>query len=125
MSYEELKKKYGIKFDTGGYTGVWGPEGRFAMLHQKELVLNATDTKNILDSVSIIRKVVAAVGSNLFAKLSGLNGGFGAGMPNNNTEQLEQNVNISATFPNVNSKLEIEEALSDLVNLAAQRALRT
>jgi len=39
-------------------------------------------------------------------------------------EELEQNVHIEASFPNVNSKKEIEEALNDLVNLAAQRAMR-
>jgi hypothetical protein len=33
-----------VKMDTGGYTGDWGPDGKIAMLHQKELVLNAEDT---------------------------------------------------------------------------------
>lgn len=51
------KEKYPNKFDTGGYTGAWGPEGRLAMLHEKELVLNADDTKNILSSVEIIREI--------------------------------------------------------------------
>jgi chromosome segregation ATPase len=27
--------------DTGGYTGEWGPEGKLAVLHEKEIVLNA------------------------------------------------------------------------------------
>jgi hypothetical protein len=27
-------------FNTGGYTGAWGPEGKLAVLHEKELVLN-------------------------------------------------------------------------------------
>jgi hypothetical protein len=26
---------------TGGYTGEWGPEGKLAILHEKEIVLNA------------------------------------------------------------------------------------
>lgn len=39
-------------------------------------------------------------------------------------ESIEQNVKIDANFPNVNSKREIEEAFDNLVNLAAQRALR-
>ena len=39
-------------------------------------------------------------------------------------EGIEQNVHIDATFPNVNSKREIEEAFNDLVNLATQRAMR-
>ena len=40
------------------------------------------------------------------------------------TPTIEQNVHIDATFPNVDSKREIEEAFNDLVNLAAQRAMR-
>jgi hypothetical protein len=27
-------------FNTGGYTGEWGTDGKLAMLHEKELVLN-------------------------------------------------------------------------------------
>jgi hypothetical protein len=45
-------------FDTGGYTGAWGTDGRLAMLHQKELVLNASDTENMLAAVDILREVV-------------------------------------------------------------------
>ena len=41
--------------DTGGYTGSWGSDGRVAILHQKELVLNAEDTANMLASVGILR----------------------------------------------------------------------
>ena len=50
LSDKEAEKKYGkvhssyIPFDTGGYTGQWGQEGKVAMLHEKELVLNKTDT---------------------------------------------------------------------------------
>ena len=43
--------------DTGGYTGEWGKEGRWALLHEKELVLNKNDTANILDAVKISRSV--------------------------------------------------------------------
>jgi hypothetical protein len=44
-------------FDTGGYTGEWGPEGRMAMLHQKEIVLNAHDTENFLTAIGIVRDI--------------------------------------------------------------------
>jgi hypothetical protein len=44
-------------FDTGGYTGAWGPEGRLAMLHQKELVLNEYDTENFLAAIGIVRDI--------------------------------------------------------------------
>jgi hypothetical protein len=44
-------------YDTGGYTGEWGAEGRMAMLHEKEIVLNKTDTVNILKAVDIVRSL--------------------------------------------------------------------
>ena len=46
-------------FDTGGYTGDWhNDEGRLAVLHQKELVLNAKDTENILKAVQLVNNDV-------------------------------------------------------------------
>ena len=44
-------------FNTGGYTGEWGPEGRLAVLHQKELVLNAQDTENFLHAIDVVRSI--------------------------------------------------------------------
>jgi hypothetical protein len=38
--YDEALKLAG-SYDTGGYTGSWGPEGKMAILHEKELVLNS------------------------------------------------------------------------------------
>jgi hypothetical protein len=49
----ELAKSY----DTGGYTGKWGPDGRMAVLHEKELVLNKEDTENFLTATSILREI--------------------------------------------------------------------
>jgi hypothetical protein len=45
-------------FDTGGYTGAWGPEGRLAMLHEKELVLNADDTSNLLRTMEVVDQLI-------------------------------------------------------------------
>ena len=45
-------------FDTGGYTGTFGKDGRLAMLHEKELVLNKYDTQNLLDIIKITRDMV-------------------------------------------------------------------
>jgi hypothetical protein len=60
-------------YKTGGYTGTWpasgktglytgswnGPDieenGKLAFLHQKELVLNADDTENVLSAIKLIR----------------------------------------------------------------------
>jgi hypothetical protein len=46
-----------VPYDTGGYTGEWGPEGRIAMLHQKEIVLNARDTENMLAMTQMVRDI--------------------------------------------------------------------
>lgn len=48
-------RKLLIPFDTGGYTGDWfGNEGKVAMLHKKEMVLNKNQTSDILKTVSIV-----------------------------------------------------------------------
>ncbi len=66
---QKLKKDKGVTifsgigvvasaFDTGGYTGNWSSnEGKMAILHKKELVLNAKDTENLLKTVDIVRKL--------------------------------------------------------------------
>ena len=117
-------KKRGVKgLATGGYTGSWSDvDGRIGILHQKELVLNPTDTINLLNSVEILRSMMSSLDGNLFAKANNIKSEFYN--TSNEEDYLEQNVHIDASFPNVNSKREIEEALSDLVNLAAQRAMR-
>jgi len=47
-----------VGMDAGGYTGSWGnTDGRLALLHQKELVLNADDTEKILEAVHIMRGI--------------------------------------------------------------------
>ena len=44
-----------IPFDTGGYTGSWfGTDGKIAMLHKKELVLNEQQTQDILNTAKLI-----------------------------------------------------------------------
>jgi hypothetical protein len=53
-----LQERKEIKgYATGGYTGSWGPEGKLAVLHEKELVLNAEDTKNFLSATGILREI--------------------------------------------------------------------
>ena len=118
---EKLKRISSL--DSGGYTGQWsGDSGKLALLHQKELVLNPGDTTNLLNSVEILRSMMNSLDGNLFARANNIKSGFFN--TSNDEDSLEQNVHIDASFPNVNSKREIEEAFSDLVNLAAQRAMR-
>lgn len=111
-------------YDTGGYTGEWGPEGRLAMLHQKEIVLNADDTENLLVAVSMIREISDQLNNNALA-MQYLNT---LGIVNtkniNNKDTLQQEIHITAEFPNATNHSEIEEAFRNLPNLAAQYANR-
>lgn len=55
------------KYKTGGYTGVWPggsieDNGRLAMLHQKELVLNSRDTENFLEAIHELREMTNSMG---------------------------------------------------------------
>jgi hypothetical protein len=52
-----LKGTPRIRFDTGGYTGEWGQEGKLAILDEKEIVLDKYDTANLLDAVDIVRNL--------------------------------------------------------------------
>lgn len=107
-------------FDTGGYTGAWGPEGRLAMLHQKEIVLNAHDTENFLTAIEIVRSIATQLENNALRTAQGLGSLVTAAAVNNNREVLEQNVTIHAEFPNATDHNEIELAFNDLINQASQ-----
>lgn len=110
-------------FDTGGYTGSWGTEGRMAMLHQKELVLNAQDTENFLIATNVLRDIVSKI--ELASLSSRLNANiFAQGLTQNLGNNFEQNVVIHAEFPDATNHNEIEEAFNNLLNRASQFANR-
>ena len=111
-------------FRTGGYTGNWaGDDGKFALLHQKELVLNADDTSNFLNAINIIREISSAI--DLRAAASSLSSGLNSPTYESREQIVEQDVTIHAEFPNVTNHSEIEEAFNTLINRAAQFANRT
>ena len=117
-AYGWLKKEQLSGFDTGGYTGSWNTEdGRLALLHQKELVLNATDTENMLNAVNALRNITDSIGAMMLGRLANITA---PGVGNIEDGTLEQNVHIDASFPNVTSSQEIENALNNLVNAATQ-----
>lgn len=135
-SKEEWKKKMqalGVPgFATGGYTGIFD-DAKLAFLHQKELVLNQSDTENILAAVQAVR----TIGTDLFKSIEkSLDGNAIAAMalmgqklnPVATTpiqDSIEQTVHIDKVeFPNVTSRTEIEEAFISLTNDAAQWARR-
>ena len=108
-------------FATGGYTGEWhSSEGRVAVLHEKELVLNKEDTKNMLSAVGIVRSM-----NNLLNNISGnfilpnILSSFSS-INSSSSSKLDQNVHIDAHFPNVSSHSEIEKAFDNLLNHASQ-----
>jgi len=100
-----------VKMETGGYTGSFDG-GKLGVLHEKELVLNKMDTRNILDAVSIARSMPRIIG------------GF---VPNitNASSNTGQNITINAEFPNVSSADEIKKAFSSMSTKALQYAYRT
>lgn len=118
-----VKKSQLTGYESGGYTGDWaGESGRLALLHQKELVLNANDTSNILNAVQILRDITDTIGSSILAKMSAITANTSIG--GNLGETFEQNVHIDANFPNVTNSKEIENAIDNLMNVATQRANR-
>ena len=122
---KDTLKKF-LAYDTGGYTGEWNESadslaaGKVALLHQKELVLNATDTENILNAVNIMRDITDSIKTS-----SAYVSAFKAGTAMNNQEIIEQRVEISATFPNVSSITDIEQALMNLSDQAYIYANKT
>jgi hypothetical protein len=107
-----------LGFDTGGYTGDWGPEGKLAMLHQKELVLNQQDTSNLLAAVDMLRTILNTIDIHaLNSQLGGILTSPSFHHDANNV--LEQNVKIEASFPGVQDRHELEEAFNNLINKAS------
>lgn len=118
----ELLTKYAYgKFDTGGYTGDWDGDGKFAMLHQKEIVLNADDTENFLKAIDVVRQISDVIDLNAMSASGGL-GSLFASSVNKDNAQLEQNVHITAEFPNATNQNEILAAFDNVINLASQYA---
>ena len=112
-------KKYS-KYDTGGYTGNWtdsgagldSKNGKLAILHQKELVLNAKDTENMLKIVEAER--------DLMQKSSATTPTFDLSsvLKTMNNDTIEQRVQIDAQFPNAENTNEIKQALLSLADNA-------
>lgn len=76
----------------------------------------------MLNAVTIMRDITSTLGNSVLNRLAGIAAANANGTASNGL--LDQNVNIQATFPNVTSSREIEDALNNLVNMAAIRANR-
>ena len=97
----------GIKplgFDTGGYTGDFSG-GRLAVLHEKELILNQKDTRNILDTIKLIKDI----------SLNAITGKFKSSNTETVTQTPIQQFHIGKLeFPNVRTAKDIEDAIINL-----------
>lgn len=114
-------------YDTGGYTGNWNSsQGKLAVLHEKELVLNKDDTKNILGTVEMVRKLSQKIDLNAQTARYAFNYHpiINDPKPIDRELQVDQTVSITAEFPNVQNRTEIEEAFTTLINQASQFANR-
>ena len=118
---ERLMQGDWAAFASGGYTGEWGPEGRLAMLHEKELVLNAADTQNLLHIMKIMDRVIQNI--DLSASAAASSRIHSPGIASMNST-LEQQVTIHAEFPNATNHSEIEQAFDTLINRATQYSNR-
>ena len=129
--FTELNKLRQAVFDTGGYTGDWdSSEGRMAILHEKELVLNKQDTANLLDTIQALRDIYTmnTIQSQITSMLESLNEQAKVQKERIETlkqqRSLQQQVSISASFPSVTNKNEIEAAFNELINKATQATLK-
>lgn len=125
----DILRKFDIDtFNTGGYTGDFA-DSKLAFLHQKELVLNQDDTKNILSAVDGIRMVEPALfkiiekllDSSVSNSQNYLDKQYSGSVGFDSIERIsEQYFNIQADFPNAVDKNEIQDALLGLANYATQ-----
>lgn len=136
-------KRFFTGYDTGGYTGEWNStDGKLALLHEKELVLNKQDTSNMLEIVKSVRTlqdnnsnlsslIMEQVMSSLYSRVKEIKKEFilqDALTSNYSKEKeanIEQSVVINADFPGVTNAKEIERAFDSLENMATQKAYST
>ena len=121
-----------IGYDTGGYTGKdWTASekanGKIGLLHEKELVLNKTDTENILNAVDMVRSMVAL----------GRNGNYNDIIRQSNNvvdmasvvqplDDMGQTIyQVECTFPNATNVDEIQRAILTLPDIAPQYAYKS
>ena len=120
-----------VGYKTGGYTGDdWSASekqaGKIGLLHEKELILNKTDTENILNAVDMVRSMVV-LGRNgnyndlirqsgnvvdMASVVKPLEGGGGSVY------------NVECSFPNATNVEEIQRAILTLPDIAPQYAYK-
>ena len=112
------------RFASGGYTGEWGSDPRWALLDEKEIVLNSKDTENLLQVIQLTRNMLETIDLNAQQASIGMGALVASAIKSESNSLLDQQVHITAEFPNVVNHFEIEEALNNLINISSQYANR-
>lgn len=118
-----------IGYRTGGYTGEWNnTDGKLGVLHEKELVLNKTDTENILNAVDMVRNMTAMARDGAYSNVIHQSNGIidMASLAANMPEEFGSTVTyqVECTFPNATSVDEIQQAILTLPDIAPQYAYK-
>ncbi len=109
-----------LGYQTGGLAT--GPQiATLAEDGKKELVLNSTDTENMLMAIEIMRDSIAQYLNNLGKTQSSTIAGQ---EPSVITTDNSQSIVINADFPSVSAREEIEAAFANIVNQAAQYQIK-
>ncbi|MCD3245333.1 hypothetical protein G8S21_05130 [Clostridium botulinum C] len=116
---DRIREKYS-SFDTGGYTGDWGDNGKLAILHEKELILNKSQTEDILNTVRLLQQYnplnnIKSQGINLLPSTSELKVHDKQPQIIKNEYRFEK-----AEFPNVTNDSGVQNLLDNLNRLSKQ-----
>ena len=125
-----------IGYDTGGYTGDWGTNegnlmannGKLAWLHQKELVLNQSDTSNILAAVQAVRSMTENFRNGAFEDLVSTLSNYGSDLIAKPAVDMAANgtteFNVECVFPNATNVEQIQQAILGLPEQVSQFTYR-
>lgn len=114
-------------YKTGGLADFTGPAWLDGTKSSPELVLNASDTENLLSAVSIMRGIVDNINKNAFNNVANMVSNLTPNtfVPASGTEtNFEQTVNITAHFEGKTEAEQIQKALDNLTLVASQKAFK-
>jgi hypothetical protein len=117
-SYEQVKNLKPFSAETGGMTPAWGPEGKWLLAHEKELILNKHDTNNMLKIVDITRQIVDSIRS---INLSDLIKPVQLATPSGTSTTIDNlNIYVSGNFNQKNG----EDVVDSIVNGLSRKGIR-
>lgn len=114
-------------YASGGLADFTGPAWLDGTKSKPEMVLNPDDTEKLLTAVKGVRAIDATtlgilnryITSASLAMSIGL-GNISAASVSNTADTLQQEVHITAEFPNATNSTEIQDAFDNIINRATQ-----